>query len=278
MPLSSCVLPARGVLKITGNDRLEFLQGLISNDINKVTDQQAIYSAFLTPQGKFICDFFIIGQEDGLLVDIAEDALPAFKKKLTMFKLRADVTIADVSADYDVVVAFGAGEEPNQAGVFADPRLKTAGYRAILPTGTTIENTESVDVAAYENHRIALGLPDGARDMTPEKSILLENGFDELNGVDWKKGCYMGQELTARTKYRALIKKRLFPVTFESDAPESGTAIMAGEKTVGEVHSSQGAQALATIKLDALENTLTANGVALTVTQPDWMVIPEPKA
>lgn len=278
MPLTSCALPARGVLKITGNDRLDFLQGLISNDINKVTDQLAIYSAFLTPQGKFICDFFIIGCGDGLLVDIAEDALPAFKKKLTMFKLRADVAIADVSADYDVVVAFGGDDELSQAGVFADPRLKAAGYRAILPTGTTIESTESTDITSYEAHRIALGLPDGARDMTPEKSILLENGFDELNGVDWKKGCYMGQELTARTKYRALIKKRLFPVTFEETAPESGTAIMAGEKTVGEVHSSQGVQALATLKLDALDETLTANGLRLSVSKPDWMVIAEPKA
>lgn len=278
MPLSSCVLPARGVLKITGNDRLSFLQGLISNDINKVTDEQAIYSAFLTPQGKFICDFFIIGCGDGLLVDMAEDALPAFKKKLTMFKLRADVAITDVSADYDVQVAFGANDELTQAGVFADPRLKEAGYRAILPAGTKIENTESVDVSAYETHRITLGLPDGARDMTPEKSILLENGFDELNGVDWKKGCYMGQELTARTKYRALIKKRLFPVTFEEAAPESGTAILAGDKTVGEVHSSQGTKALATLKLDALEEPLSANGLPLSVNKPDWMVIPEPKA
>ncbi|MDV7339201.1 folate-binding protein [Terasakiella sp. A23] len=276
MSLSTTVLPNRGVLLIEGDDRLEFLQGLISNDINKVSDKNAIYSAFLTPQGKFICDFFVIGSGDGLLIDLQDDALPAFKKKLTMFKLRANVTIKDVSDDYDVVAVFGEGSV-DQDGVFADPRLKSAGYRGIIAKGTAVEGASEASFEDYDLHRIKLGLPDGNRDMTPEKSILLENGFDELNGVDWDKGCYMGQELTARTKYRALIKKRLFPVKLSGDAPQAGTDIISGEKNVGELHSSQGDYALATIKLDAVETELSANGVALEVIKPDWMVIPEPK-
>lgn len=276
MPLSYCVLPERGVLKISGEDRVTFLQGLISNDVTKATDTAGIYSAFLTPQGKFICDFFILAHDDTLLIDIAADALPAFKKKLTMFKLRADVKVDDVSEDYDVLGVFGDTCEPKQ-GCYCDPRHPDMGCRAFVSKGAGFDGAEEVSFDAYDLKRIQLGLPDGARDMTPEKSILLENGFDELNGVDWDKGCYMGQELTARTKYRALIKKRLFPVKLEGTAPESGTAIMAGEKSVGEIHSSQGEYALATVKLDAVEEELSANGVALTVTKPEWMVIPEPK-
>ncbi len=273
MALSYSVLPNRGVLKIEGEDRLDFLQGLISNDINKATETDAIYSAFLTPQGKFICDFFIIASGEGLLVDMEADSLPAFKKKLTMFKLRAKVTIKDVSDDYDVLTAFGG--ELSQTGTFADPRLAEAGYRAILPKETAIEGAEQVGFETYDLHRIQLGLPDGSRDMTPEKSILLENGFDELNGVDWDKGCYMGQELTARTKYRALIKKRLIPVEIEGDLPESGTDILNGDKTVGTIHSGVANMAMATIKLDAFDGDLTANGVKLKAIKPKWMVIPE---
>ncbi len=273
MSLSYCKLPNRAVLKIEGEDRLDFLQGLISNDVNKVTATDGIYAAFLTPQGKFLCDFFIAQENDALLLDIDAEAMPAFKKKLMMYKLRANVAIADVSAQYDVFAAFG--DKTTQSGVFRDPRLEEAGYRAILPNGQDIENAEPVPFETYELMRIQLGLPDGARDMTVEKSILLENGFDELHGVDWNKGCYMGQELTARTKYRALIRKRLFPVMIEGDLPTPGTEITSGDKVVGEIHSGIQNMALATLKLDALDDELSANGAKLTPKKPDWMVLPE---
>ncbi|WP_417832208.1 YgfZ/GcvT domain-containing protein [Terasakiella sp.] len=273
MSLSYCKLPNRAVLKIEGEDRLDFLQGLISNDVNKVTATDGIYAAFLTPQGKFLCDFFIAQENDALLLDIDAEAMPAFKKKLMMYKLRANVAIADVSAQYEVFAAFG--DKTTQSGVFADPRLEEAGYRAILPNGQDIENAEPVPFETYELMRIQLGLPDGARDMTVEKSILLENGFDELHGVDWNKGCYMGQELTARTKYRALIRKRLFPVMVEGDLPAPGTEITSGDKVVGEIHSGIQNMALATLKLDALDDELSANGAKLTPKKPDWMVLPE---
>jgi len=273
MSLSYCKLPNRAVLKIEGEDRLDFLQGLISNDVNKVTATDGIYAAFLTPQGKFLCDFFIAQENDALLLDIDAEAMPAFKKKLMMYKLRANVAIADVSAQYEVFAAFG--DKTTQSGVFADPRLEEAGYRAILPNGQDIENAEPVPFETYELMRIQLGLPDGARDMTVEKSILLENGFDELHGVDWNKGCYMGQELTARTKYRALIRKRLFPVMIEGDLPAPGTEITSGDKVVGEIHSGIQNMALATLKLDALDDELSANGAKLTPKQPDWMILPE---
>lgn len=273
MSLSYCKLPNRAVLKIEGEDRLDFLQGLISNDVNKVTATDGIYAAFLTPQGKFLCDFFIAQENDALLLDIDAETMPAFKKKLMMYKLRANVAIADVSAQYEVFAAFG--DKTTQSGIFADPRLEEAGYRAILPNGQDIENAEPVPFETYELMRIQLGLPDGARDMTVEKSILLENGFDELHGVDWNKGCYMGQELTARTKYRALIRKRLFPVMIVGDLPAPGTEITSGDKVVGEIHSGIQNMALATLKLDALDDELSANGAKLTPKKPDWMVLPE---
>ena len=266
-------LPNRGVLWIEGEDHLTFLQGLISNDVNKITDKEAIYAAFLTPQGKFLCDFFIIQAQGGLLLDIDKDALATFKKKLTMFKLRSKVSIKDISEDYTVMVAFGG--TINQEGVFKDPRLESAGYRAILANGKTIEAANEVSFDEYDLHRIKLGLPDGARDMKVDKSILLENGFDELNGVDWDKGCYMGQELTARTKYRALIKKRLFPVAIDGVLPAPGTDVLSDDKVVGEIHSGIGQHALATLKLHAIEAELKAGSAKITPLRPAWMVIPE---
>lgn len=279
MTLRYSPLPHRGVLHIAGPDRHDFLQGLVSNDVTKATADQAVHAAFLTPQGKFLCDFFILASdEDGLLLDVGADALPAFKKKLMMFKLRADVKITDVSADYDVYALFG-GECPIGAGLYADPRLAAAGYRAFVAKGQKPDQGEEASQADYDRHRIALGLPDGLRDMTAEKSILLENGFDELHGVDWDKGCYMGQELTARTKYRALIKKRLFPIEFDGNDLAADSEVMAGDKAVGTVYSSAAPYALALLRLNALEEdaALSVNGQAIKVHQPDWMVLPKAK-
>lgn len=274
--MSYTALPHRSTLLIKGNDRLEFLQGLISNDINKVTAETAIYAAFLTPQGKFLCDFFIAQKDQGLLIDIETATMASFKKKLSMYKLRADVTIEDVSDGYETFAIFGQGTQIPTT--FADPRLTGAGYRAIIEKESTKEFfkvAKEVPFDDYETHRIKLGLPDGSRDMIIEKSILLENGFDELNGVDWDKGCYMGQELTARTKYRALIKKRLFPVNIEGDLPAPGTEITCDDKTVGQIQSGIDKYALATIKLDARDKNLQAGNAKITVVQPSWMVIAE---
>ncbi|SCA56892.1 putative aminomethyltransferase folate-binding domain [Candidatus Terasakiella magnetica] len=271
MPLKYSVLPNRGVLKISGEDRVDFLQGLISNDVTKATDTTGIYAAFLTPQGKFLCDFFILASQNDecLLIDMAADALPAFKKKLTMYKLRADVKIEDISEGYDILAAFG-DKIKLIPGIYQDPRLEEAGYRLFTAKGQPLADAEEVDFETYDLHRIKLGLGDGARDMIVEKSILLEYGFDELHGVDWDKGCYMGQELTARTKYRALIKKRLVPVEVAGELPESGTEITAGDKTVGEVRSGTDKMALALLKVDALDQELNANGAILRVCLPDW--------
>ena len=280
-------LSDRGIIRITGDDSRDFLQGLISNDINQVGPARAIYAALLTPQGKYLFDFFIVEHDGGLLLETEATAIPALTKRLTMYKLRSQVTLEDVSANWRVLALWGddtaatlslAGEAgaaaaSNNGVAFIDPRLAEVGARAYVSAGDTLGEFEAADNAAYDSHRLALGLPDGSRDLVAEKSILLESGFDELHGVDWNKGCYMGQELTARTKYRGLVKKRLVPIAIDGPLPEPGTPIMAGDKSVGEVRSGRDGQALALIRLETLEDTsagLIAGDAKVTPRKPDW--------
>jgi folate-binding protein YgfZ len=288
------ILEDRGILAVSGPDRTDFLQGLVSNDIGKVAPGHAVYAALLTPQGKYLHDFFIsesvTGEvADSFLLDCELDGLAALQKRLSMYKLRADVSLVDRSGDFAVAAIFGEGSIETAlegVAVYADPRLAKAGVRCVLAKAdaqTILEKAgfTATEPAAYDRLRLTLGLPDATRDLIPEKSVLLENGFDELNGIDWDKGCYMGQELTARTKYRGLVKKRLMPVTFADPPPEPGTPIMLGEKQAGELRSSlateDGGIGLALIRLEALENSaeLLAGGVVVTPQKPDWMTLPE---
>ena len=284
------VLEDRGVLSVSGRDRVSFLQGLVSNDIEKAGPGSAIYAALLTPQGKYLYDFFIVeaGEAgevgDALLLDCERAGLDGLKKRLSLYKLRADVTFKDRSDEWAVAAVFGNGSIEaaiEGVAVFADPRLTQAGVRCILPRAEARAILEKAGLtpaneADYDRLRLTLGLPGGSRDLIAEKSTLLESGFDELNGVDWDKGCYMGQELTARTKYRGLVKKRLMPVTFDGPPPEPGTPVMLEGKEAGEVRSSQttadGGIGLALIRLEALEHSadLKAGDVSVTPSKPDW--------
>ncbi len=278
------VLEGRGVLSVSGPDRVSFLQGLVSNDVEKAGPGCAVYAALLTPQGKFLYDFFIVEAEDALLLDCERSGIEGLKKRLNMYKLRADITLEDRSEDWSVAAVFdGDTFEAAVEGVavFADPRLAKAGVRCILPrteAPAILEKAgfDAADETDYDHLRLTLGLPDGSRDMVVEKSTLLESGFDELGGVDWDKGCYMGQELTARTKYRGLVKKRLMPVSFDGPPPEAGTQVTQDGKDVGEVRSSiateEGGIGLALMRLEALENSagLKAGDVAVSPSKPDW--------
>ncbi len=291
------ILEDRGVLAVGGDEARSFLQGLISNDINKVTADHAIHAALLTPQGKYLHDFFIAQAADGrLLIDCERERLPDLLKRLKMYKLRAKVDLADVSEDWTVAalpgfsptlarikVASPGDARAADGGVyFIDPRLEELGARAILPSATA-EQALGQDGAtagerpAYDLLRLSLGVPDGTRDMIVDKSILLESGFDELHGVDWNKGCYMGQELTARTKYRGLIKKRLMPVEIAGPLPEPGTPLILDGKDVGEIRSTAatdgGGLGLALVRLEVLEDgipTLDAAGAQVTPRKPGW--------
>jgi transferase CAF17, mitochondrial len=289
-------LPAsdRALLRIEGDDARAFLQGLISNDVNKAAPDRAIWAAFLTPQGKYLHDFFIVEWRDALYLDCERARRDDLARRLSRFRLRSKVTIA-AEDGLDVVLLHGPGalaalnleEEAGRgrpfgpAYVYADPRHAGAGARALAPPGADAAFAAAGFVAgapsAYDRRRLALGLPDGSRDLEIEKSILLENGFDELHGVDWQKGCYMGQELTARTHYRALIKKRLVPVHIAGPAPAPGTPVMAGETEAGTMRSAAGDLGLALLRLEALERAPFAAGAArLTPILPEWMKRPAP--
>ncbi|WP_142847322.1 folate-binding protein YgfZ [Telmatospirillum sp. J64-1] len=275
------LLPHRGVLSLSGEDRRTFLQGLVSNDVTKVAPDRAIHAAFLTPQGKFLHEFFIIEQGDTLLLEGEAERLDDLRRRLSMYKLRSKVVI-EVRPDLAVAALLGEGAEAAAAKIegaaaFTDPRLAAAGARVLLPGDSAAASLEQAGFARaeldeWDRLRLRLGLPDGSRDMVIEKAILLENGFDELNGVDWKKGCYMGQELTARTKYRGLIKKRLMPVEIDGPAPAPGTPILFGEAEAGEMRSSAGSLGLAIIRLEYLDKDgiFTAGEARVTPHKPDW--------
>lgn len=260
-----CPLTGRGVIAVSGADAHAFLQGLISNDMAKVAGGQAIYAALLTAQGKFLFDFFVVPSGEGVLLDCEGDRRAALLKKLKMYKLRADVTLTDRSDDIAVTALFGDGLEalvapaaaatPWGAGVvFHDPRDAAIGARLIHPRrpGPDLGASAAADPAAYEARRVALALPDGARDIAVEKDGLLDVGFERLNGVDFAKGCYMGQEVTARMKYRGLVKKTLAPLTCDGPPPAPGSAVMAGAVEVGQVRSGVAGAALALLRQDRL--------------------------
>ncbi len=263
--------PNRGILLISGPDRQQFLQGLITNDIYQVTPQRPIYSALLSPQGRFMYDFFIIASDNAFLLDCEHDRLDDLRSRLQLFKLRSDVSLEDVSADYRVLLVLGAQTEVG----FTDPRLPELGSRAIVPADFKLEslNLPEEDWSLYDQLRISLGVPDGSRDMIVDKAIPLECGLDELNAIDWDKGCYMGQELTARTKHRGLVRKRLLPVKIEGPTPEFGAKIVDGDKAVGSMRSTACGYGLALLRLESL-GELTAGDAAVTPYKPEWMNLP----
>lgn len=293
---SRYVILERSILAISGEEAKSFLQGLISNDIEKVGPDRAIYAALLTPQGKCLFDFFIAEDDGKLLLDVEAERAAALAQRLTMYKLRAKVDIADISGDFGVAALLGAavlddvelGHErgtarPFDGGIFyADPRLAALGARAILPKGEAVASLEALGLSAggseeYDQHRFAAGVPEGADELGVDKSPLLELGFEELGGVDFDKGCFVGQELTARMKYRGLVRKRLIPVTFDGHPPAPGSAIKAGGRDLGDLRSVSDQGGFAVLRLDKLEaslaqgETLQAEGVEVSPIKPEWV-------
>ena len=283
---SFALLAHRSVIAVSGADRIEFLQGLISNDTTKVSPHHAVWAALLTPQGRFLNDMFVAEEgTETLLLETERERAPGLAKKLSMYTLRSKAKVEDRAASMEVAVVFGAGADKalgiEHAVSFADPRLPELGVRLLTKAGEAAALLGShgflpATLADYDALRLTLGVPDGSRDLPVEKALLLESGFDELNGVDWKKGCYMGQELTARTKYRGLVRKRLFPVQLDGPLPAPGTAIHANGEVVGEIRSGSGNRALAMLRLDAARGDLTAENTRIVAEIPAWMKLPEP--
>ena len=277
-------MESRGVLGVAGGDAADFLQGLVSNDIAPTGEGRAVYAALLTPQGKYLHDFMIVSEAGGLLLDCEAARLMELGQRLGAYRLRADVELLDATEDWRVMAVLGDGAAAHfglsQAGpggraaldggglIYCDPRPQMPGLRALLPRDAGLAPLQAAGVAAgraadYERARIAAGVPDGSRDMTVGKATLIEFGFEALNGVDFDKGCYVGQELTARTKYRGLVRRRLQRVFVDGALPPPGTPVMADGKEAGEICSGMEDQALALLRVDRSAEAQAA-GIPLT--------------
>jgi folate-binding protein YgfZ len=265
-------LDHRAVIAVAGEDRVAFLQGLVSQDMELAEPGRALWSGLLTPQGKWLAEFFAFSDGDRLMLDVEAAQRETIATRLLRFRLRSRVTIIPQPHVVQVAWEGALPEVPAGTLVASDPRVEGAGLRilAAAPLPTT------ASAAEWDAHRLALGLPDGSRDLEVEKTVLLEAGFDELNGISWTKGCYMGQELTARTRYRGLLKRRLVPVRIEGRAPEPGTPVMTeAGREVGTMRSAAGARGLAVLRLDALQGiTLRCDAALLTPEIPGWMRLP----
>lgn len=242
------MMPDRTVLSIGGADRVSFLQGLVTNDVGKAADG-IIYTALLTPQGKFIADFFVIGTAEHLLIDVASSHVQTLGQRLMIYRLRAAVTIEQT----DLIVSRGTGTAPK--GAYADPRHSALGWR-------TYGDTNVSDDTNWDAIRVDHLIPQTGVELT-EDTYVLEAGFEALNGVDFKKGCFVGQEIVARMKHKTVLKKGLAQVKV-SGAAAPGDEITANGKPAGVLHTVAGNTALAFLRFDRATGEMQAGDATLT--------------
>ncbi|HEY2179513.1 MAG TPA: folate-binding protein [Caulobacteraceae bacterium] len=258
--MAHATLADRALIGIAGPDWRGFLQGLITQDVETLEPGQIRFAALLTPQGRLLYDLFVIGTDGGARLDCAAAHRGALIERLTMYRLRAKVEIAPSD---DAVAALWDHAAP--AGWLADPRLTALGFRGY---GLAAEGAEG----DYEAHRLALGVP-GPADWGVDASYPIEADFDLLAGIDFKKGCFVGQETTSRMKRRGTVKSRLAPVAFEGPPPEPGSELLAGDLRAGEVRSGAAGRAIAVLRLDRmdLEPRRLPDGRAWRADLPEWL-------
>lgn len=253
-------LTSRAVIAVGGPEWRSFLQGLLTQDVETLQPGQARFGALLTPQGRLLYDLFAVGAEDGCLLDVEAAHRDALLQRLTMYRLRAKVELS--APDTAVFAAFPDAPGP---GWIRDPRRPELGWR-----GYGLAERATSDEAAYDAHRLRLGVP-GPADWGTDSTYPIEADFDLLAGIDFKKGCFVGQETTSRMKRRGQIKSRMLPIVFEGPPPASGTEILAGDLRAGEVCSGTEGRAMALVRLDrALGADLTADGRPVRVEPPAW--------
>ncbi|MDJ0512037.1 MAG: folate-binding protein [Methyloceanibacter sp.] len=278
-------LTDRGVLRVSGTDAKSFLQGLVTNNMDKMEDGNAIFAGLLTPQGKIIIDFFVVADGDAFLIDAPKDDLEALAKRLSFYKLRSSVSI-DAEPAVTVAAAWG-GTAPLPAGAvaFADPRLADLGDRILLPEGTNVDEAAYALASEgdYHSRRIALGIPDGGRDYAYSNAFPHDALYDQLNGVDFNKGCYVGQEVVSRMHHRKSARKRVVPIEGDAPLPE-GAEVMAGTQPVGTIGSVDETRGLALLRLDRVASAeakgalLHADGTAIKVRLPKFATFELPTA
>ncbi|MCF8474797.1 MAG: hypothetical protein K9G26_08880 [Emcibacter sp.] len=262
----------RSIITLSGSDRKKFLQGLITNNIEKITDHSAIYTALLTPQGKYLYDFFISERDETLYLDCEKSRVSDIIRRLMMYKLRADVTIEDHTSDHTVYVILSQNYNfSGHENYYPDPRYAPMGYRLIKPS--PCDSSMPSGDNQYDLHRLQNGLPDGERDFGIDKTFILEGNLEILNGVDFTKGCYIGQEVTARMKHRMNLKKRLLPLKLDGELPPIGTDITNDEgKKIGEIRSGHGKLAIGLLRLENMEfgKIYHCGEVHVTPWRPEW--------
>lgn len=266
MDVRTAILGSRGFVRVAGPDARTWLQGLVTSDVETLAAGEARFAALLTPQGKILFDFLVVPDGDGLLLDCAGDQAAALAKRLGFYKLRAAVQVADLSGGLAVAALWG-GEPPglSQGRIVADPRLPALGWRVIAPPAelNSLEPTDSE--ADYDAHRIACGAPQGGRDFAWGDAFPHEANMDRLHGVDFRKGCYVGQEVVSRVEHRGLARKRIVRVAVDGAAP-AGTEVRAGDVPLGLMGSSAGGLGLAMLRLDRVADAaapLTAGDARL---------------
>lgn len=243
------VLFSRGIVEVAGADAASFLQGLITNDVTRAGAGRGVYAALLTPQGKVIYDFIVFADNGRFLLDCVKHYAADLTQRLVKYKLRAKVTVTDRSSELKVLSARSASTFPEGAvATIIDPRLEALGLRAIVPSQLATGEDESV----YCLNRLQLGVPEALTDIPPETFFPLDCNFEELHGVDFDKGCYVGQELTARMKHRASARRRILPVEAAVRLPLAGTALKLGSSDIGELRGGIGNRGLALVRLDRL--------------------------
>ena len=278
-------LPDRGVVKVVGGNARNFLHGLVTADILKLTAGEARFCALLTPQGKIIADFIVTEApaEDGggFFLDIPRALGTALVDKLNLYKLRAKVIIEDLSEVLGVLAAWDGSAVTEYGLCYSDPRLPALGMRVMLPphlaaAATTDLGAAFVDASEYEAHRIALGVPRGGLDFSYGDAFPHETDMDQLGGVDFAKGCYVGQEVVSRMEHRGTARRRAVPLRYDGAAPDTGVPVVAGDRQVGIMGSAAGGRGLALLRLDRVAEALSrdeklfAGGVPIHLVKPDW--------
>ena len=259
MTLRIAHLSSRALIRVSGPDARPFLNNLLTQDVETLAEGELRFGALLSPPGKLLFDLFLWGEADGVVLDVAADRREALMQRLSMYRLRADVRIE--ADDTPVFAAWGGDAD----GFTRDPRTPLLDGRRY---GGADEPYASED--DWQAHRLAVGVPDPAADALADKTYPIEANFDLLNGIDFHKGCFVGQETTSRMKRRGTIKTRMLPIAFEGPTPAPGSEVLNGDLRAGEVLTGRDGGAIALLRLDRLEGVLTVDGQPVNVRRPEW--------